>query len=1046
MMQILSRVPHVKIFQHIGYFLFLALCLPLALLAQPTSHPVSGEIIDSKKNPLPGVSVLIKGTTLGMSTDANGRFVLNNVPDNATLVLSSTGFTTMEVPLKGKTSINIQMAEAISNLNDVVVVGYGTRQKRDVTGAVAQVKATQLENENPPSVQDLLRGNVTGLNVTSNTSAKGGGDLMVRGKSSLSAGTSPLIILDGVIYQGQLADINPNDIATIDVLKDASSAAVFGAKAASGVVLVTTKKGSGSKPSITFNTNIGLAALAMNEQLYDGPGFVRWRTDVLKSINNGGKPYQFDDPRTLPSDISIDQWKAYDGLQGEPVTIWLSRLKLLSVEQQNYNAGKTIDWYDMMFQKGLRQDHTVSISSKKEDVSYYMSLNYTNNEGVIVGDKFSTFRTRFNLEAKTAKFMSVGINIQFADRDESQVPVSWGQMVNASPYGEKYKADGVTLRDSPNDDIGNNTNPFLDNTYTNRLQKTNSLFGTIYAKGSLPYGFSYQVNFTPTFQFYRYFNGRSARDFRIAARKGVATRTDSTFYNWQIDNLLMWNRTFGDHQFDATFLINAEKFQSWRNQMDNEGFDPNDNLSYHNIGAGIKPVISSEDQVSTGDALMGRLNYSYREKYLLTTSIRRDGYSAFGFENPRATFPSIALGWIFSKEKFVTSNWLNYGKLRASWGINGNRDIGRYSALPDLATGKYQYISSTGAIILVSQLYVNRLQNPGLKWERTESYNVGLDYSILKDRIGGSVDVYRKSTKDLLVLRTLPDVTGFANVLDNIGEVQNRGVELSINTVNIKNHDFSWRSTVNFTLNRNKIAHLYGPVPLFDANGKVIGEIERDDIANRWFIGHDIDEIWDLKVLGVWQQNETAEAAKYQVRPGDFKIEDVDGDGSFSNADRQFLGYRNPRFQWTLRNDFTFLKNFDFSFLLYSNWGQITEYNQAKNNTGFIDRQNSYILPYWTPDKSTNEYARLFSSNGSANFSVYRKASFIRLSTLALAYTVPTNILNRAKIQGLKIYINVNNAAVYQPHWTFWDVEYRDSNGNAVPPPRYYSLGINLTL
>lgn len=1040
-MQILSRVSHVKIFQHLGCFLLLTLCLPLALLAQPTSHSVSGEIIDSKKNPLPGVSVLIKGTTLGVSTDADGRFVLNNVPDNATLVLSSTGFTTMEVPLRGKTSINIQMADAITNLNEVVVVGYGTRAKRDVTGAVAQVKAAQLENENPPSVQDLLRGNVTGLNVTSNTSAKGGGDLMVRGRSSLSAGTSPLIVLDGVIYQGQLADINPNDIATIDVLKDASSAAVFGAKAASGVVLVTTKKGSGAKPSITFNTNIGLAALAMNEQLYDGPGFVRWRTDVLKSINNGGKPYQFDDPRTLPPDISIDQWKAYDGLQGDPVTIWLSRLRLLSVEQQNYNAGKTTNWYDMMFQKGLRQDHTVSISSRKEDVSYYMSLNYTNNEGVIVGDKFSTFRTRFNLEAKAAKFMSVGINMQFADRDESQVPVSWGQMINASPYGELYKADGVTLRDSPNDDIGNNTNPFLDNVYTNRLQKTNSLFGTIYAKGSLPFGFSYQVNFTPTFQFYRYFNGRSARDFRIAARKGVATRTDSTMYNWQIDNLLMWNRTFGDHQFDATFLINAEKFQSWRNQMDNEGFDPNDQLSYHNIGAGIKPVISSEDQVSTGDALMGRLNYSYKQKYLLTTSVRRDGYSAFGFENPRATFPSVALGWIFSKEKFVSSDWLNYGKLRASWGINGNRDIGRYSALPDLATGKYQYISPTGAVILVSQLYVNRLQNPGLKWERTESYNVGLDYSILKDRIGGSIDVYRKSTKDLLVLRTLPDVTGFANVLDNIGEVQNRGVELSINTLNIKNQDFSWRSTVNFTLNRNKIAHLYGPVPLYDATGKVIGQVERDDIANRWFIGHDINEIWDLKVLGVWQQNEAAEAAKYQVRPGDFKIEDVDGDGTFSNADRQFLGFRTPRFQWTLRNDFTFLKNFDFSFLLYSNWGQLDDYNQAKNNSGFIDRQNSYILPYWTPDKPTNEYARLFSSNGSANFSVYRKASFVRLSTVALAYTLPTNILNRAKIQGLKIYINVNNASIYQPNWTFWDVEY----GN-TPPPRYYSLGINLTL
>ena len=779
----------------------------------------------------------------------------------------------------------------------------------------------------------------------------------------------------------------------------------------------------------------------MNQALYDGPGFVRWRTDVLKSINNGGRPFEFDDPRTLPSTISLAQWKAYDGRQGDSLTIWLGRLALRPNEQQNYRDGKTINWYDMMFQKGIRSDHTVSISSKKEDVSYYMSLNYTNNEGVIVGDKFSTFRTRINLEAKAASFMTVGINMQFADRDESQVPVTWQTMVNATPYGDKFKPDGITLRDSPNDDIGNTTNPFLDNTYTNRIQKENTLFGTIYAKGTLPLGFSYQANFTPNFQFYRFFNARSVKDFRVAARKGVATRTEQTTYNWQMDNLLFWNKAFGEHQLDATFLVNAEKFQSWRNQIDNEGFDPNDNLSYHNIGAGIKPVVSSDDQVSTGDALMARLNYSFKQKYLLTTSVRRDGYSAFGQGNPRATFPSVALGWVFSKEKFVSSSWLNYGKLRASWGINGNRDIGRYAALSDLSTGKYQYISPSGAILLVSELAVNRLQNPGLKWEKTESYNVGLDFSVLKDKIGGTIDVYRKSTKDLLVTRSLPDVSGFRNVLDNIGEVQNKGVEISINTLNIKRENFTWRSTVNFTLNRNKIAHLYGPVPTYDANGKYLGDVEKDDITNRWFIGHDIEEIWDLKELGVWQQNEAADAAKFKLRPGDFKVQDVDGDGTFSNADRQFLGYRTPRSQWTFRNDFTIMKNFDFSFMLYANLGQLRDFNQAKNNNGFLDRQSSYILPYWTPETPTNNYARLFSSNGSADFSVYRKASFIRLSTLAVAYTLPKDILSRAKIQGLKIYANVNNAAIYQPNWNFWDVEY----GN-TPPPRYYTLGLNLTL
>jgi TonB-linked SusC/RagA family outer membrane protein len=1029
--------------------LLFAILLPSLLVAQAT-RTVSGSVLDNKKAPLQGVSVTVKGTTRGTTTDADGHFVLPNVPERGTLVVSSTGFTAQEIGVSGRTTLNVTLAEAVNALNDVVVIGYGTRQRRDVTGAVSQVKATQLENENPQSVQDLLRGNVPGLSVTSSPNAKGGGSLLVRGRSSINAGTSPLLVLDGVIYPGDLSDINPNDIATVDVLKDASSAAVYGAKAASGVILVTTKKGSGAKPTITFNSNTGLATLAMNEPLYDGPGFVKWRTDVLKSTNiSNAKPYQFDDPRNLPSNITVDQWKAYDNQLGDAVDIWLTRLKLLPVERENYKIGKTTNWYDMMFHTGVRNDHTVSVSGKKEDVSYYMSANYTRNEGYIVGDQFTTFRTRINLEAKAAKFMTVGMNLQYADRDESQVPVTWGQMVNASPYGEVYKADGVTLRDSPNDDIGNNTNPFLDNVYTNRLRKFNTLFGSIYAKGNLPWGFSYQSNFTPNFEFYRNFNGTSAKDFRVSVRKGVASRQNRTTFNWQMDNLLMWNKSFGEHKLDATFLVNAEKYQRWDESYTNEGFDPNDNLSYHNIAAGIKPGLFSEDTRSTGDALMGRLNYSFQDKYLLTTSIRRDGYSAFGLQNPRATFPSIALGWVFSKEKFASSiSWLNYAKLRASWGINGNRDIGRYDALANLTTGKYQYILPSGAVLLVSQLYVSRLQNPGLKWERTESYNLGLDYSILKDRIGGSIDVYRKSTKDLLINRALPDVTGFANVLDNLGEVQNRGIELSINTLNIKSPSFSWRSTVNFTLNRNKIVHLYGPTPDYDASGKVIGQSEKDDVVNRWFIGHDIDELWDLKVLGVWQQDEAAAAAKFGVKPGDFKVEDVNGDSKYSDADRQFVGYRNPRYMWTFRNDFNY-KNFDFSFMMYSSWGQKEEFNQAKNNGGFIDRQNSYQVPYWTPENPINDYARLFSSNGSAGFSVYRKTSFIRLSTIALGYTVSPRFLTRAKIQALKIYMNVNNAAVYQPEWTFWDAEYRNNLPNdrtVVPPPRYYTFGVNLTL
>ncbi|WP_343704403.1 SusC/RagA family TonB-linked outer membrane protein [Chitinophaga sp.] len=1027
---------------------FLTACFTLAFLlllppaAQAQNGRVSGTVLDIAGKPVPGVTVVIEGTNRGTATDADGKFLLNDVPSGATLAFSFIGYQTIKMKA-GASPMSVTLKENATELEQLVVVGYGTRKKSDVTGSVSQVQVTKLENENPTSVQDALRGNIAGLNVSTSNSAKGGGDLIIRGKSSINAGLSPLIVLDGVIYPGSLADINPNDIQTIDVLKDASAAAVYGAKSAKGVILITTKKGSKAKPTITLNSNVGVSTLAMDQPLYDGPGFLKWRTDVLKSINVNAKPYQFDDPNTLPPDITIDQWKAYDNSQGDPIDIWMTRLKVFPVEVRNYRAGKQTDWYNMMWQNGLRHDHTVSISGKKEDISYYISAGYMNNEGFMVGDKYETFRTRINVEAKAASWAVVGVNMQFSDRDESQVPVDWGQMVNASPWGEKYKDDGVTLRDSPNDDVGNNTNPFLNNAYTNRLQKYNTLFGSLYLKGDLPAGFSYQVNFTPNFEFERYFNANSAKDFRYAARKGYAVRREMTTYNWQIDNLLRWNKTFGEHDFDVTLLMNAEKFQSWRNQMENEGFDPNDNLSWHNIGSGIKPVISSSDSISTGDALMARLNYGFKQKYLLTASIRRDGYSAFGQRNPRANFPAIGFGWVFSKESFVNAPWLIHGKLRLSYGVNGNRDIGRYRALSDLNTGKYQYVMPNGNVVLVSQLYVNSMANPNLKWEKSTSYNAGLDFAVLDNRLSGSVDVYNKVTKDLLILRTLPDVIGFFNVMDNLGEVQNKGFEISLNSVNISSKGgFSWRSGLNFTLNRNKIVHLYGEVDVKDADGKVIGREERDDVANKLFIGHDMDEIWDMKILGIWQQNEAAEAAKFGVKPGDFKLQDTDGDGKFSDKDKVFQGYRTPRFQWTLRNDFSY-RNFELSFMFYSNWGQKEKYNIAKNNSGFIDRQNSYITPYWTPENPLNDHARLFSSNGSIAFDVYRKASFIRLSTLALAYTIPHNALERFGIASFKLYGNISNVAMYQPDWHFWDAEYAFTANN--PPARNYTLGLNVT-
>ncbi len=1029
----------------------LLLCGLLLLFVQETVFAqiitVQGKVTSTSDNhPTPGVTVNVLGTTNGTVTDASGKYKLDNVSPTDSLIFSFVGFETQTIAVKGRETINITMSANVKELNQLVVIGYGTAKKKDLTGSISSVDVTELQSESPTSVQDLLRANVPGLSVGFSTGAHRTGGFQIRGDNTLNAGSEPLMVVDGVIYYGALSDINPYDIKSIDVLKDASAAAVYGAKAANGVIAITTKKGKEGKPVINFNANVSVATMEVNEPIYQGKEFIDWRTDVENSIHGfNQKPYQFNDPRKLPSDISTDEWLAYDASSGDPVNVWLNRLNFNPIEIKDYKLGKTIDWYDMVFQNGIQQNYTISLSGASDRFNYYWSGGYKHNEGLVVGDEYTTIQSRLKLEGEVTDYLKVGINTQFADRDESAVPVDWTLMLRNSPYGSMYNDDSTDYRYSPQDDPGGGShNPLSGPKYTDRLKKYYTLNTIIYGELKLPFGIKYRVNFTPRFEWYRYYNHQSSKyEGSDAAEKGgIATREQHFIYQWQIDNILSWSKTFNKiHHFDVTLLANAEKYQYWKNTMNNSGFDPNDDLGYHNIGSGINPVMGSDDQYSTGAALMGRVFYSLKDRYMTTLSVRRDGYSAFGQKYPWGTFPSAAFGWVFTEEPFFEANWLDFGKLRLSYGVNGNRDIGRYISLAYLQTGKYLHVNTEGSVEQVSQLYVNNMPNPNLKWEKTSSLNIGIDFSILHHIIDGSIDVYRSKTTNLLVQRHLPDVMGFDFIWTNLGEVDNKGFELSLKSHNIEQPNFSWSSSFDFSLNRNEIVHLYGDMePIKDDNGEIIGQKESDDITNKWFIGHAINSVWDINVLGVYQKGETDQADKYGVEPGDFKLEDVNNDGKYTNEDRQFLGYTKPRFRWTLRNDFTFFKRFNLSFLIYSYWGHISSFNQAKNREGIPDRNNAYAFPYWTPENPTTKYARIYSSDGGASYSVYRKKSFIRLSNVSLSYALPKSMLNRMHIQSMRLYFNVRNAAFYAPDWVLWDPE------NSGPTPRTFTFGLNLSL
>lgn len=1016
----------------------------LVLNQQPTKT-ITGTVTDDMGQPLPGVTVVVKGTTQGTVTNADGDYSIVNIPDVATLVFSFVGMRTQEVVVGNQTIISVTMEQDVIGIDEVVAIGYGVAKKSDLTGAITQVKADDLNNYRPSNVSELLRTTIPGLNVGYTTSAKGNNSLLVRGETTLTAGSSPLIVVDGVIFNGDLSDINPDDIDRMDVMKDASSAAVYGSRATNGVISITTKRGTSDTPVIQVSSTFGLATSAKRLRSYDADGFIQWRSDWFKSVYRATvqeKPWSpFDDPRTIDSQYLNDWLEFHSTSQENMVDAWLSGIRLTGIEQENYKAGKVVNWEDVIYQNGFRQDYNVSLSGKTNKLTYYWSLGYMENEALTIGEEFSTIRSRVNLEGQVGQFLKVGLNTQFSFRDESSVSANNGYFRGLSPYGSYYANDGVSLRLYTNDD--HQQHPLLDLTYRERERQNYTIFPKIYSVLDLPFGITYTMNLTTRMEFYHEHVHDSSEHPEWGLFGGSASRNNVLRREWQIDNIINWSRTLLDaHRFDVTLLANAEKYRSDSEGMSNRGFSPNDVLGYHDISTGILPILSSSDQVQSADALMARLNYGYNNRYLLTLSARRDGSSLFGYSNPRATFPAAAFGWVISEESFFAVPFIDYLKFRASWGVNGNRAISNYAALSRIATGKSLNADQNGVAITIPTLVINSMENKNLRWERTEALNLGFDFNIFGGIVSGGLDIYDMSTTDVLVNRSLPSITGFDRVYANLGEVRNKGLEITLNSNNIKNNNFEWRTNFIFSLNRNKIVSITGEkFDVFDENGNVIGQKEPDDKDNNWFIGQAKDVVWDFNILGTWKVGEEVEAAKWQQFPGDYRLEDVNGDGLLTDEDKQFIGYQDPRFAWTMTNNFNLFKNIEASFVLYSLWGQMSSISAAKHDGNTRDRYNDWDIPYWTPENQIDNYSRLASSPPlGVAYNPWFDRSYIRLENMAIAYKMPGKLLNEIFLDTVKFSMNIRNVAVWAPGWDYGDPE------DPTRAQRVFSFGINLTM
>ena len=1018
---------------------------------------VTGSITDENGGGLPGASVVIKGTNIGTTTDLEGNYKLN-VNEDAILTISYVGYLTQEVSIAGRSTIDVNMQPDAEQLDEIVVIGYGTQKKKDLTGSIVNVRRKDFEKYTPGSVSEILRSTAPGVKVGYSTDAKATPDFEIRGDNSIKSdndaeknANKPLIVLDGVIFYGDLSEINIDDIETVDVLKDASAASIYGSRASNGVVVFTTKVGVEGKPVMRFSVRTSLITGSKRLSTFKGGDEVlNWLTDMNESINDLSTDEwsQYDKFENVPSQFQPD-WLTKNGIPGEsnPETIasaWVDQFGLEPNEKENFLNGTVYDWQDFLFHTGVRKDYDFSISGKANKVNYFYSLGYSERESVQVQESFKTITSRLNLDVQATNFLNLGVKANFSYQEEGQVPISNGGYRTASPYDQPWENNVPRTRENLKvAGAGSNRgNPFLDPAYKYREYDRYILRPIVYAKLTLPLGITFTSNYSTRMDFRKRFEYEDSAN-PLWSNDGYARRRHNQGFTWQSDNIINWDEQFGDHRFSFTGLINAESIQNWETDARTQNFSPTEALGFHALNFGLAPQIGSDDQKTTRNALMARINYSFSDRFNISASIRRDGYSRFGSKNLYATFPSLSGAWTITNEAFMESGpkWLSYLKLRASWGVNGNSSgLNSYAAYASLSDDIY--LNYDGGYFVAPYLEINRIANPELSWEKNNAFNFALDFKLFESRVSGTLDVYTSETTELLLDKKLPTLTGFSSITTNVGNLRNKGIDLGITTVNVTKSNFIWTSTFNIHYNSNKIVSLTGEKiiqtdsngnPILDGDGNPVLE-EPDDFNNGWFIGQNKDVIWEYEVDGVYQIGEEAEAAVYGLYPGDFKVVDQDGNGIINIDDKAFQGLKTNPWHLTLRNDIEF-KNFDVGVILLAKLGQKGGSSEPFNaRQEYIKNHNWYNIPYWTPNNGINDAARINSIQRGDN--IWVSNSYLRVQSFSVGYTIPQSILERVKIRRARLGFNVDNLAV-MTSWKYGDPE------SQFEMPRTYTFSLD---
>lgn len=985
------------------YILILLICCPFMATAQTSAVSVNGIITDKTNEPLIGASIVVEGTQTGTVTDLDGKFQLN-VPVGKSILITYTGFITQKIEVKKATTLTIVLEEDAKLLQDIVVFGYGKMEKKDLTGSIQTINTEELQKSMATNVTEALNGRVSGVLVTK-TSNRPGADMaiQIRGKNSINNSNEPLYVIDGVPSQTGMRHLNSSDIESIDILKDASSSAIYGSRGANGVVIVTTKGANKTKGfTVDYNGSVGIST----------------PTRIPDMIGNKGNGLEY-------VDYKIALWKKKYGESS------LGRSDFFTDdEKRRIKYGEYYDWLREISDEAITTNHSISASGNSEKVSYTFGLGYTKNEGMIGNEDFERITANLGLEYKMSDRFKMGLNSYISINNTNHG--SDEALLNAyflPPVVSPYGADGeYTFNVQP---TSSKYNPFviIDNTKKETDAKYTNFSGfvefvpvkdlTLKSQIAVQYDNSVYGEWLGTYSQAK--QGVSAPD---------AYKRDNSNMNYVWDNTATYDATFNKvHKVNLIGLFSAQKDTHKTSEMKGEGL-PYDS-DWHAIGSadqitGVKTNYWESSMLS----FMGRANYIYNDRYLFTATGRYDGSSRLAKGNRWGFMPSFAAGWRVSEEEFMksTSDWLSNLKLRVGWGKSGNNNMDYNIAYSELSQNRY-YIGDVG----VNGYGLGDTKgNSNLKWEMTSEWNYGIDLGLFNSRVNLTLDYYNRETVDLILNRSVGSLNGYKNIKENIGVVGNKGFEIGLNTTNISTKDFTWTTNASFSLNRNKIKDLYG-------DGK-------DDLANRWFIGESINSIYDYKMIGIWQESERDEAKKYGQVPGHIKVQDLDENGVIDERDYQIVGRKEPDWTMGITNTFNY-KNLDLSFYIYSRYGGTYNDDFTYMFTAWDNEHwNKLDVEYWTPENGSNKYPQIGSQSYYTQVLSQVKGSFLKIQNITLGYTLPSALSGKWGIKHARVYGNVQNPFTFTSY-KGPDPEIIGENISSQLSlyPMTFTLGVNVT-